>query len=500
MFLLNDDARPFIFFHWQWFATGFFVLAVIAVVVLIFSKSLPSEVRAALFVLIVLPTVLGVVGSVAALPQRYQVMALRAAFLLCVCLLPALMWYLFLETRKASLLNEFLSNLERLGLLKAATDEDEAIRKRRVESYLQKFEAMYGNLPQEIHADVLNNDYKNYSREQTGGASNLSTAAFPVLLSTLLIALGWLVTLPPTLSAEEPVSNSVARLQVPWVEAFRPTSAPVALAFLGAYFFSLQMLFRRYVLNDLGGTAYVAVSIRIILAVIGIWTLMAIGLVDDSQLLVYGFIIGVFPRILWQIIESTFKKGTKFIVPSMTSQLPVNDLDGLTVWHEARLQEEDIENVPNMATADLVELFLNTRLPPERIIDWTDQAILYTQLGAQGKLGSETNPSPRDKLGMHGIRTATALLQASAASRSQGKETAFNEILQDSKGVSRMPALEASLNTNSNLKLIKQWHGMSDVQPGTGSRCAIGPPDREADQRRGAAATPDEEPTGVKTR
>jgi hypothetical protein len=56
----------------------------------------------------------------------------------------------------------------------------------------------------------------------------------------------------------------------------------------------------------------------------------------------------------------------------MMSQLPVSDLDGLTVWHEARLEEEeDIENIPNMANADLVELLLNTRLPSERIIDCT---------------------------------------------------------------------------------------------------------------------------------
>jgi hypothetical protein len=29
-----------------------------------------------------------------------------------------------------------------------------------------------------------------------------------------------------------------------------------------------------------------------------------------------------------------------------------------------RLEEEDIENVPNMATTDIVELFLTTRIPP----------------------------------------------------------------------------------------------------------------------------------------
>ena len=61
--------------------------------------------------------------------------------------------------------------------------------------------------------------------------------------------------------------------------------------------------------------------------------------------------------------------------------MPVSDLDGLTVWHEARLEEEDIENIPNMATTEIVDLMLSTRFPPDRIIDWVDQAIFFTHLG-----------------------------------------------------------------------------------------------------------------------
>jgi hypothetical protein len=87
------------------------------------------------------------------------------------------------------------------------------------------------------------------------------------MLSTVLIALGWFVVLPPY-EADAVINTS------PGVQALTLTGTPVQLAFLGAYFFSLQMLFRRYVLKDLGGSAYVAVSIRIILAVIGIWILM----------------------------------------------------------------------------------------------------------------------------------------------------------------------------------------------------------------------------------
>ena len=69
----------------------------------------------------------------------------------------------------------------------------------------------------------------------------------------------------------------------------------------------------------------------LVLAVICIWTLIAIADVEPKYLLVAGFVFGVFPRVIWQVVSSTFKKLGGIVVPSMVSQLPVSDLDGLTV-------------------------------------------------------------------------------------------------------------------------------------------------------------------------
>ena len=408
-----------------------------------------ASTRAGLFIFFMLVLV-SIVAIVASLGQFYQYTVLRGVFLAVVCLLPGAMWYLFVGTRKASLLNEYLVNLDRLGLLRQVRNEDAAIRGRRVQGYLQKFEAIYGELAPNVYADVLSGRLGKYSRADTGGVTTLSTATVPVLLATVLISLGWFVTLPP-------YQADVVFTVSPGVQALTPSGSPVQLAFLGAYFFSLQMLFRRYVLEDLGGSAYVAVSLRIILAVIGIWTFTAVSSANDHLLLLAGFVFGVFPRVLWQVVEQMFKKAAGLILPSMVSQLPISDLDGLTVWHEVRLEEEDIENIPNMASADIVELLLNTRLPPERIIDWADQAILYTQLGPQPKRKEGGNA--REKLRTHGIRTASSLLWASAEAQRQGRSEEFDRILQGADGASAMPALEDSLRTNSNLDLIEQWRG-----------------------------------------
>src|SRR5262249_4486614 len=139
----------------------------------------------------------------------------------------------------------------------------------------------------------------------SGSPGTVFTAetAIPVVLATVLIATGWLMALPPTGFGEVNPSDF-------WRMVFQVNAVPVIYAFLGAYFFSLQMLFRRYVREDLRKSAYLAVSLRIALAVIGTWaaitTIKAIPGVNvkenNTSLLVVGFVIGVFPKIAWQFI------------------------------------------------------------------------------------------------------------------------------------------------------------------------------------------------------
>jgi hypothetical protein len=330
---------------WGWLVG--LVLATVVLVLLLpigrrWLARLSPATQAALLSFVGVPLVLTGVGSVVMLPDPYRVTVLRCVFLLVVCSLPAVMWYLFIATRKASLLNDFLSSLFRLGLLDRAANESETSRERRIHSYLQRFEATYGDLPPEMYQAAIEDRLATYKKSDLAGASATSSASAPVLMATVLIALGWFVTLPPT---GVPGSD--------WVGALTPSASPVSMAFLGAYFFSLQFIFRRSVQRDLRGSAYAAVAIRIVVSVIGICVLVTIDDVfgfSPAGLLLAGFVLGVFPRVLWQILDSVFRRMVgRFALPSMRSDLPISDLDGLTVWHEARLEEEDVENLPNMA-------------------------------------------------------------------------------------------------------------------------------------------------------
>ena len=88
----------------------------------------------------------------------------------------------------------------------------------------------------------------------------------------------WIVTLPP--AALPPFSPG--DYSAWFKDAVAPTPHPVTFAFLGAYFYSLQMVIKRFMRRDLGANAYNAISLRIVLAVIGIWVALLCFRVLDS--------------------------------------------------------------------------------------------------------------------------------------------------------------------------------------------------------------------------
>ena len=500
-------------------------------------KRATAQRRIGLIIFSLVPLILVFFAAVFLIETKYQTALLRTIFLIIVCSLPALLYYLFIATKKSSLLNEFVINLSRLGLRDPSRvpeqlvfvgldKETETERKDRIFTYIQKFEAVYGAVPTNLGAMLLDPTSPGITVQESKPArtdSGLSVftvdTTIPVIIATVLIVLGWLITLPPwqgrlefgkqttqaavetqssklaaeataspipaTASAGSQTGTSPAATDSPtptpkpageistdkWLAVFTPIASPVRFAFLGAYFFALQLLFRRYIRRDLRASAYVAVSLRVIIAVISIW--VAIEVVDitpsswvtsDGQkhsvekfLLVLGFVIGVFPRVAWQIIQSGVKRVGSIIVPSLETQLPLRDLDGLTVWHEARFEEEDIENIPNMATADLVDLFINTRFPADRIIDWVDQAILYTHLGPDPR--DENAMSARKHLAEHGIRNASSLVENYNNSVFHEDREEFEKVIPPNGRITIRSIVDA-VGTNPNLKLIQTWKGL----------------------------------------
>jgi uncharacterized membrane protein len=477
--LKHPEVKLFASLLWWWLAVTGVVVLVLVFLFLPYTRKLlgpNTATRSAGYVIYgVIPAVVALVVGVGSL-SGHGANVLRIVFLAIVILLPATMFYLFIATRKVSLLNEFINNLDRLGLLnmqrasaEISSEERERsqlITNRRFESYRRKFEALYGPVSDDDLRKALfgiEADAALQSRVSPGKDSSFFTSetAIPVVTASILVALGWILILP---------LKPGTALSTDWLQILEPEKSAVYFAFLGAYFFSLQMLFRRYVLRDLRPSAYVAVAMRIILAVVGTWVVAIITKyklleINQQTLLVVGFAIGVFPSLAWQFVQAALKKLTfaGFLIPSLNSQLPISDLDGLTVWHEARLEEEDVENVPNMATADLVDLMLQTRFPPDRIIDWVDQAILFTHIGPEQPANGK--PRVRDRLREQGIRTATSLVEVYRKAHDAGDVEAFEKIVPAGDG-GRTPirGLADAVQTNPNFRFIWIWRGLPDEQ------------------------------------
>ena len=464
----------------------------------------------ALIILLVVPLIVVAMMALIVFGTSRMAFALELVLILIAALIPAAAYYLFLATRRPSILNEFVGNLGRLGLLAArrprpgsqdhgpgAAEAREA-RRARIESYFQRFEAIYGALrfeddagqvisrsrfvEQLIHA-VDTNDPG--FRVPQGGVRITDifrpTLIIPIGLVTVLTTLGWLLALQPDFSvlqgASGPASSEGARGGRE-IADLTLSFTPMVFAFLGAYFFGIQMLFRRFVRRDLGPNAYFAFANRIILALIAVWitvaaysfltpaapkaspppasraaaeqpaqpgqatpshasgptvqpaslTPLATGPNAPTALLILGFVVGVFPRILWQFLAAATARipGVKLVLPSVEAKQPLSELDGLTVWHESRLEEEDVENIPNMASVDVVDLMLHTQIPAERLIGWIDQAILYSVLGPHG--AGPGDDTPRNKLRNLGLRTASQVVAAQHGSNEEKQALAGNAV------------------------------------------------------------------------
>jgi hypothetical protein len=153
---------------------------------------------------------------------------------------------------------------------------------------------------------------------------------------------------------------------------------PVLYAFVGVYLFNLGNMVRRVYLADLNEQVFWGSLNRVLL------TLGLALVVIKAQLPVGGepalyFSIGFLSNIFLQwIIDSSLKVLN--IGKPKQADLPLQMVRGINIWKEYRLEEEGIENVQNLATADVVDLVVRTHYNFRTLIDWIDQSILLSRL------------------------------------------------------------------------------------------------------------------------
>jgi hypothetical protein len=279
----------------------------------------------------------------------------------------------------------------------------------------------------------------------------------PVLIATVVITFGWLVTL---LNQDvNVISDRVGILAL-----FQPQRSPLIFGFLGAYFFALQLIQRGYARGDLRPKSYTQITVRILMVTILAMVLELLpGPNDSPYILVLAFAAGVVPETALVGIQEYLNRSSVGAVfgRGIAEPNPLTSLEGIDLYDRARLLDEGVTNVEGLAHHDLIELMLQTRIPAPRLVDWIDQAILYLHVGSSDGEEEASSTASMVRLRAFGIRTATDLEQAHWEAKNRGELKMFLQILPCWEGLPPVPRISVVLDTMRDeewMANLRYWH------------------------------------------
>lgn len=345
---------------------------------------------------------------------QYIVVArlLQLILLIVVSIVPALMYFQFDREKLSTLVDRWLHAIFRLDpSLGTVADVDAKYGRRVEEFYGARLATGVGEPRKRLHDRS------------------------PVIIATLLIAIGWIVVL---------LNDAHRNGALPsFQDLFRPSPTPMTMGFLGAYFLSVQVTLRGYVRGDLKPKTYNVITVRILMAVILAWAMQALW-GTNQVVLALSFIAGILPNTILRRIRDVGGRRKKDGTDELQVQSPLSQLDEVDVYERTRLEEEGITSVQALARHDLIDLILSSRIPVPRLIDWVDQAVLLQHV-----------PDSASKtLRRLGIRTATDYLQVCT------DEVAFKHVSSAlARDTSKLSAelLRIVLNGDEWLSYIENW-------------------------------------------
>ena len=189
------------------------------------------------------------------------------------------------------------------------------------------------------------------------------------------------------------------------------TALVLGAGFIGAYIWSVKYLVLRIANFDLSPLDFLSTSAHILLTVFVAWVLRQVvaAPVPDAfgiaTVLLIAFLSGLYPWLGVNVlvdrlpVKGLLKREVKE-APDIKRSFPLDLIDGIDTTIKFRLNQLDVADAQNLATANPVELFVETPYGFGQILDWMAQAQLLTELGPQ------VFPRARDA----GIRDVVCLL------------------------------------------------------------------------------------------
>jgi hypothetical protein len=224
--------------------------------------------------------------------------------------------------------------------------------------------------------------------------NSVSAFFLPSMVNLLLMYLVWTSALVPQGidhvlvlmgdSAHNPISFALLLTDA------AKSASPLTWALLGAYFYALTLIVRRWMLADLTTNVLWKINVRIVLTVILGSLLVALGAGAEGATGAFGewaaalgFMVGIVPDLFLRWVAQQLKRvggidaeETGLFAPSELQ----SKLDGISFWQVDRLGEEGIESVHDLAMKEIPSLLIKTRFDTALLLNWVDRALLCTQV------------------------------------------------------------------------------------------------------------------------
>jgi len=236
--------------------------------------------------------------------------------------------------------------------------------KTRIKQLQKDFEVLFGSDPKEVEADF----------RAVFSPGNFLPHVILVCLVTFIGT--WLLLKAPN-SFEFIATDST-------VQAMR-------YGFLGAYLFSAQLIYRRFTTLDLQPGVFMYCSLTLIAGLMFNYVAFeAINHAPSSSgeqssgfaagmSAILAFSLGYFPALAITWFNRLAFAGLG-VGDRHENEKPLALIQGISRFHETRLRDNGIDNVQNIASADIKALLEGTTFSAQEVIDWIDQAILILYL------------------------------------------------------------------------------------------------------------------------
>jgi hypothetical protein len=194
-----------------------------------------------------------------------------------------------------------------------------------------------------------------------------------------------------------------------------PTATALVLGagFVGAYVWSIHYLILRVANFDLSPLSFLGTSAHVLMTVFAAWVLCQVvaapGLQEKAAVTVVlgiAFLSGLYPSLGLNVLIDRLPNWLRLKrdVPEaseISRSFPLDLIDGIDPTIRFRLNQLEIAEVQNLATANPILLYVAAPYGLVEVIDWMAQAQLLAELGPQRFLEARSR----------GIRDMVAFLE-----------------------------------------------------------------------------------------